>query len=174
MILPAIVIEHPEMLRPVTELEIAETSVALGFELPPSYVSFVRAYGFGRLGGLLHILVPSSGAEGLARFGPALRERLAVTVEAGLDDSWSEDDRRLASVMTPFGSSEDGHILGFGDPTSEGEREIVVFGADGETRYRGGASFRELLERLFGERVRQTLGPGYLPLPPVFLPAKAR
>ena len=148
----------------------------LGF--PPSYQAFARAFGWGRLGGLLLVYVPLGDyPDSWSVRSPAIRAALAEFYEA-----WDYDDPfalepdgypGLENTLLPFAMSENGEYLAWDTSKRAPDKElpIYVIGARmGGLRY-GGASLSEFMNNCLSESgVKQVLGPGYRPLSPTFEP----
>lgn len=103
------------------------------FALPPSYLSFVRELGYGRLCGLFIVYIPfdqphTHHPDTLSVQNDAMRSTFQEYLE--LDISMLEDPvcRDLVTHAEPFGISENGHFL-FWDtraPTGAGEYPIYL------------------------------------------------
>ena len=148
----------------------------LGF--PPSYQTFAKEFGWGRLGGLFLIYVPLGDyPDSWPVRSPYIREAMdAFYTEMEPDDPfYLEPDGYLGleRSLRPFAMSENGEYLAW-DTSKRGPDEelpiYVIASRMGGLRY-GGANLSEFVESCLSEQaVKQVLGPGYSPLPPTFEP----
>jgi hypothetical protein len=152
----------------------------LGF--PPSYQTFAKEFGWGRLGGLFLIYVPLGD---YPDYWPVrssyIREAMdAFYAEMDPDDFFLlEPDGYLglAHSLLPFAMSENGEYLAWDTSKRGSDKELpiyVIASRMGGLRY-GGANLDDFVERCLSEQaVKQVLGPGYPPLPPTFEPLEIR
>jgi hypothetical protein len=147
------------------------------FALPPSYRAFATRYGKGLLCGLLLVYIPlGDHCDSLATSSDELHHVIRESIDARLMEYEPEGSESLALRLVPFGVSENGHVLGWDPnvPTGAGEFAIYVIGSKHLAMYYGGANLYEFVARCCDERVRETLGPGYKPLPATFAPREVR
>lgn len=148
----------------------------LGF--PPSCQTFVKEFGWGRLGELFLIYVP------LGDYPDSWQVR-SPWIKEGMDEFYAEmeyDDPfelepdgyvGLEKSLLPFAMSENGEYLAW-DMSKRGPDEelpiYVIASRLGGMRY-GGANLDEFVGNCLSEhKVKQVLGTGYTPLPPTFEP----
>ena len=158
-----------------TDAEVARTEAQLGLKLPPSYLEFVRGFGYGRLGRLVLLFSPLQGPpETLATRSPGLAETLKEGVELELVEYEPDGSPELLQRLVPFGISENGHVWAWDPAEPQGaELPVYVLGTKLLSVTRAGADLGDAVDCLFDERVRRVLGPGYAPLPRTFEPSKA-
>lgn len=105
-----------------------------GAPLPPSYVSFVRAFGWGRLFGLwlIYTPVPSGFGDGIVGRGGYLTDRLHQEFDEGRadDDTWKiEPDGSwdIAQRLVVFAMSENGDYLAWDTGARDSDDELPIF-----------------------------------------------
>ena len=145
---------------------------------PPSYQTFAREFGWGRLGGLFLIYVPlGDHPDSWLVRSPYIREVMDAFYAAMEPDDPSplEPDGYLGleRSLLPFAMSENGQYLAWDTSKRGPDKELpiyVIASRMGGLRY-GGANLNDFVEKCLSEQaVKQVLGPGYLPLPPTFEP----
>jgi len=149
-----------------------------GAGLPPSYVSFVRTFGWGRLFGLwlVYTPVPSGFGDGVVGRGGHLTDRLHEEFREGQtegDDGKIEPDGswEIAQRLVVFAMSENGDYLAWDTGARDRDRELPIFHTtrfDSLTRI--GDDLHEAVEALRGRRFCQADDPiDFRPLIPAAL-----
>ena len=148
-----------------------------GGGLPPSYGSFVRAFGWGRLFGLwlVYTPVPSGRADGLLGRGGALttrlREEFGEWQREGYDWAIEPDGAwDLPSRLEVFAMSENGDYLAWDTGSRDAEGELTIYLTSRFTSLtRFGDDLHEVVERLRPQDAGAEPGADFEPLEPVLL-----
>lgn len=129
--------------------QLARAREAFGFDLPASYVQFVRRYGYGLSVNLYLIYIPKAGGDDLVGRSRFLAERLRDAVKHGYARFTPDGSRELVERLVPFGYSENGETLAW-DPTmrtTSEELAVFLIGGGGRGVYRAGDDLGEFLRR---------------------------
>lgn len=149
-----------------------------GAGLPPSYVSFVRTFGWGRLFGLwlVYTPVPSGFGDGVVGRGGHLTDRLHEEFREGQtegDDGKIEPDGswEIAERLVVFAMSENGDYLAWDTGARDRDGELPIFHtARFDSLTRIGDDLHEAVEALRGHRFGQADDPiDFRPLIPAAL-----
>ncbi|AZS38909.1 MULTISPECIES: hypothetical protein [Microbacterium] len=105
-----------------------------GLGFPPSYVSFVREFGWGRLFGLwlIYTPVPAGFGDGVLGRGRRLTEQLrdAFRESQALGYDWIVEPRESWDVtkrLTVFATSENGDYLAWDTGSRDGRLEMPIY-----------------------------------------------
>jgi hypothetical protein len=144
---------------------------------PPSYQTFAKEFGWGRLGELFLIYVPLGDyPDSWQVRSPYIREAMdEFYAEMEYDPLFLEPDGYpgLEKSLLPFAMSENGEYLAW-DMSKRGPDEelpIYVLASRLGGMCYGGANLDEFVDNCLSEqKVKRVLGTGYPPLPPTFEP----
>ena len=153
--------------------DIATTSNAIGFRLPPSYVEFCAKYGRGAIDNLVTIWVPTIAVpDNLAAMMPVAREQLLVDIHDGFAEYPPDADEAIAARLVPFGNSSNAHVFAWdlGDIRS-GEPAVFSIGRASLSFVRVGHGVDTFIHSILTDDVRRSLGSGYSPLRGCFKPS---
>ncbi len=140
--------------------------------LPASYLEFVHALGYGRLGRLFLIYPPAlSGCDRLAVSSAALRTMLAESEQAGLVEYEPDGSPELIRRLLPFGIGENGETLAWDaqSASADGERAVFLIGTKTLGVWLVGQTMYDFIEFVTSESFTRIL-PGYGALLPTFEP----
>ncbi len=105
-----------------------------GAGLPPSYISFARTFGWGRLFGLwlIYTPVPPGLGDGLVGRGGHLTARLHEEFREGRAEEYDwkiepDGSWELAERLVVFAMSENGDYLAWDTGDRDGNRELPIF-----------------------------------------------
>lgn len=105
-----------------------------GAGLPPSYVSFVRSFGWGRLFGLwlIYTPVPSGFGDGVVGRGRYLTEQLHEDFSEGRAEGYDwkiepDGSWEIAQRLTVFAMSENGDYLAWDTGVRDDDGELPIY-----------------------------------------------
>ncbi len=151
-----------------------------GKGFPPSYLDFATHWGWGRLCGLFLVYVPlGQHPDSWPVQSRRIREKMAIFYAEMDHDPFLLEPAGYAGLeqaLVPFARSENGGYLAWDTTHRDAENEFpiyVLMANLGGIRY-GGKNFNQFVKNCTdATRVKDTLGPGYQPLPATFEPLSA-
>ncbi|HET7414660.1 MAG TPA: SMI1/KNR4 family protein, partial [Arthrobacter sp.] len=163
---------NPDALRPLKSLSLPDEPILGNKRLPPSYETFMRRFGYGRLFGLL-IVFPAENAcpDSLAKQGEKVRGFILEALAEEYLEFEPDGSESMARSLYPFAMSENGEYFAWDTGSAEnGEYPIYCIGSRMAGITYAASDMYELVNVLGSEQVKSVMGSGYAPLPATFDP----
>src|SRR5262249_29149445 len=105
---------------------LTSTELREGVRLPQSYCDFAQSFGYGLLCNLFIIFIPKEGGDDLTTRSSTLAKVIQDGVLNDYFESGPDGTVELMQALTPFGISENGHILAWNSTERSEDNDYYI------------------------------------------------